>query len=356
MKRLLLFLALLLALPTPAVADSHTIYLTSAANRNYQGEITNNDFEKSLAPEGSWGKVVFNPIFKPRTWIIDAALLEDVQYLSNKNSTLAKNWLDQLKRVSRNDTIYATAYGNPDVAYMNSLAPYELNFYYLVGQQHLQAALLQNVRSEKGSGFSYKRANIDSDTREFFNTARQEFIAISTVVNPKEVEGDRARIAQLFSPDLKSDQRKALLKNFEVGQPQVISKLRIVSGKYRITSANQKMPITLVNDFDSPAKVDLFFTPMNNRVSFPQYRQITLNPNSKTQVSVPIKSIAAGDVTVFARFENGKGKTVGAVGMLDISSTIISPAVTRFTTGAGVLLILAAIAQSVRRVRKNRKA
>ena len=70
--------------------------------------------------------------------------------------------------------------------------------------------------------------------------------------------------------------------------------------------------------------------------------------------SVPIGVIAAGDTTVIARFENGKGKTIGANGMIELSSTIISPAVTKFTTGAGLLLILAAIAQSVRRVRKSR--
>ena len=115
------------------------------------------------------------------------------------------------------------------------------------------------------------------------------------------------------------------------------------------------MPITLVNDFESPIKVDLLFTQLNNRVVFPQYRQITLNAKSKMQVSVPVKTIAAGETTVVARFENGEGKIVGANGILELTSTIISPAVSLFTTGAGVLLILAAVAQSVRRVRRNRK-
>jgi hypothetical protein len=59
---------------------------------------------------------------------------------------------------------------------------------------------------------------------------------------------------------------------------------------------------------------------------------------------------------VVARFENGKGKIVGANAILDLSSTIISPAVSRFTTGAGIVLVFAAIAQSVRRIRKSRKA
>ena len=353
-KFFVLLVALFFITPTPAQADSHTIWLTTTANRNYAGEIINKDFEKSLAVDGDLGKLVFSPIAKPRIWIMDAALLEDVQFLAKKNSTVASNWLSQLKHVSGRDRIYATAYGNPDVPYLNSLAPNELNFYYAVGQQHLQAVLMKNVLSEKGSGFAWKRAKIDRDVREFFNTAHEEFTLISTVVNPKEVESDRARIAQLFSPQLTSKARTSLLSDFEAGQAKVISKLRIVSGRYQITTANEKIPITLVNDFEVPVKVDLYFTPMNSRVTFPQYRQITLNAKSKIQVSVPIGVIAAGDTTVIARFENGKGKSIGANGMIELSSTIISPAVTKFTTGAGLLLILAAIAQSVRRVRKSR--
>lgn len=355
MKKFLLFFAIMFfIMPAPAQAASHTIWLATPANRNYAGDITNKDFEKSLDRTGDLGKLVFDPIARPRTWIMDAALLEDVEFLVDKNSTIAANWLNQLKRITTKDTVYAAAYGNPDVPYLNSLAPTELNFYYAVGQQHLQAVLMKNVLSEKGSGFAWKRAKIDSSVREFFNTARQEFTLLSTVVNPKEVETDRARIAQLFSPQLSSKSREALLKDFEVGQANVISKLRIVSGKYRITTSNEKIPITLVNDFNVPVKVDLFFAPMNNRVTFPQYRQITLSAKSKIQVSVPIGTVAAGDTTVIARFENGKGQSIGANGMIELSSTLISPAVSKFTSGAGLVLILAAVAQSVRRVKRSR--
>lgn len=355
MKRLLVLVSLLILFPMPVSATTNTIYLTSAANRNYQGEVANKNFESSLATGGELGKLVFQPLIKPRIWVIDAALVEDVKSLADQNSLIAKNWLDRLKRITYGETIYATAYGNPDVAYLKSLAPAELNFYYLVGQQHLELLLLRNLESEKGSGYANKRAKISNEVRTFFNRARKEFTLISTVVNPKEVESDRARIGQLFSPQLDDSSRAALLKDFEVAQPEVISKLRIVSGRYRITTANQKMPITLVNDFGSPAKVDLLFTPMNNRVVFPEYRQITLNPKSKVQISVPLKTIAAGDTMVIARFENSKGEIVGETGQLEISSTIISPTITRFTTGAGIALILAAIAQSVRRVRKRRE-
>lgn len=358
MRKLLLSLLLIsnIFFAVPAQSATKNIYLTSIPNRDYQGELTNKKFESSLAPEGELGALIFNPAPRPRIWIMDAALIEDVLFLSENNSQLASAWLQRLQRVLGGDVIYATAYGNPDTTYLKSLAPAELSFYYQIGQRELARLLNRKVESEKGSGLSNKRAAIGTEVREFFNTARREFTVLATAVNPQELELDRARIGQLFNPLLTDKQRTALLKNFEVGQPQVISKLRIVSGRYRITNANEKLPITLVNDFESPVKVDLLFTPLNNRIVFPEYRQITLNPKSKVQVSVPVKTIAAGDSTVIARFENGKGKSIGATGMLDVSSTIISTTVTRFTTGAGIALLLAIIAQSVRRVRKNRKS
>ena len=340
----------------PLNAAENTVYLTSPANRNYQGEITNKDFEKSLEPTGDLGILIYQSVVKSRIWIIDAALLDDVQSLSTENSTIAKSWLERLKKVVGGETVYATAYGNPDTKYLQALAPSELDFYYSFGQAKVAEFLGRNVRSEKSSGYSFKRANINSELRQFFNSSRQEFIQLGTVLDPVQLQSDRAKLGQLFNPQLNSVSRAELLKDYKTGQARTVGKLRIVSGRYQITTANQKMPITLVNDFESPAKVDLLFKPLNNRVVFPEYRGITLAPKSKIQISVPIKTIAAGDTTVIARFENGKGKTVGSTAMLDLSSTIISPAVSRFTTIAGLVLILAAVAQSVRRIRKSRKS
>lgn len=358
MKRSLILTLLFITLPflisIPGSASENQIYLATSTNRNYAGELTNKSFESSLAPNGTLGSLIYQQGAGSKTWIIDGALLDDVQFLIGQESVLAKNWLERLKRVIGGDPVYATAYGNPDVIYLQSLAPAELAFYYDFGQTKVSELLGRNVRSEKGSGLATKRANIGNDLRQFFNGSRQEFNYLSTVVDPNEINNERAKLGKLFNPLLDSKGRETLLKDFEVGETKFIGKLRIVSGRYQITSANQKMPITLVNDFESSAKVDLLFKPLNNRVVFPEYRGITLAPKSKIQVSVPIKTIAAGDTAVIARFENGKGKVVGATAVLDLSSTIISPAVSRFTTGAGLVLILAAIAQSVRRIRKSR--
>ena len=123
MRRLLFLITLILLIPTPVHADTHAIYLTSIPNRNYQGELTNKKFELSLSPEAELGKAVFQLQPPPQTWVIDAALVEDVQALAENKSELAINWMNRLKRVVRNGTVYATAYGNPDVILRRDYIP-----------------------------------------------------------------------------------------------------------------------------------------------------------------------------------------------------------------------------------------
>jgi hypothetical protein len=52
---------------------------------------------------------------------------------------------------------------------------------------------------------------------------------------------------------------------------------------------------------------------------------------------------------------NSKGNLVGEKSKLNLTATIIDSRVAWFTTGAALLLFIAAVAQSVRRVRKARK-
>ena len=356
MKRLLPFLILLFIFPTPAHAATQTIQLTTAPNRNFSGQFINKIFEKSLDKTGTLGALIFNPVARPRIWIMDAALIEDVQALANENSTIAKDWLIRLKTILGKDRIYATAYGDPDTRYLSALAPAELNFYYVIGQQRLSTILGQNIDTAKSLRNRTSKNKVPDYVRTFFKGTEDQFSLLATVVGQPELEADRVKIAELFNITINETQRDEILSDFQNGMDGVNAKLRIVNGRYRLTNSNEKVPITLVNEFRVPVKINLLFTPLNSRVQFPQYKQITLGPSSKTQISVPIKSITSGETSVIARFENSKNQTVGTAGILDINSTTISSAVSWFTTGAGILLILAAVAQSVRRVRNSRKS
>jgi DNA-binding MurR/RpiR family transcriptional regulator len=70
---------------------------------------------------------------------------------------------------------------------------------------------------------------------------------------------------------------------------------------------------------------------------------------------MPVDVIAPGQTSVSALITDNKGSELVPEATLTLNSTVIDPRVTWFTTGAAILLLLAAVAQSVRRVRKRAK-
>ena len=131
-------------------------------------------------------------------------------------------------------------------------------------------------------------------------------------------------------------------------------KLKVVSGRYQLTSENVKVPLTLVNKFDTATTVSLSLIPMNSRIQVENVNNILLPPHSQIQISVPFKVIASGSTLVLAQFMTPQGTRVGEVSKLNLSLTVIDSRVAWFTTGAGVVLFLGAVAQSVRRIRRSR--
>jgi hypothetical protein len=94
---------------------------------------------------------------------------------------------------------------------------------------------------------------------------------------------------------------------------------------------------------------------MNSRIQIENVNSVTVDSNSRQQILVPVDVIAPGTTLVLAQFINSKGQLVGEVSRLELSASIIDSRVAWFTTGAAVLLLLGAIAQSVRRIRKGKK-
>ena len=355
MKRI--FLALLLVLiPLPhAGADSNQIILTDHPYRDYNGKFFKNNLEEDLAPAGRLGMKVFAPANRPRIWVIDSALIEDIaEYQKAQDSIVALNWLNTLKRQSARDSIFATAYGNPDVTLAKRLAPSELKFYYTFGQALLTKELNRSVYSAEIGGWNLGRANLTNNNFHDYQLARRNLINLTTVIPELEIESARAQLAKMLTLGLKRDDRDQLVTNYALGNQKVVSKLRVVAGKYRLTTNKEKLPITLVNDFESPVTVRLVFEPLNARIKFPKYEAVELKPKSRIQIPVPVTNIAAGDTEVIAKFVNPRGQQVGGESQLTITSQVISPLVAWFTTGAAILLLLAAVVQSVRRVRRSR--
>ena len=342
---------LLLMMPQ-SVAANTVIRITAPVHQTFTGDFRNDDLAQSLTPSGELGLKVFQPVAKNRTWVIDAALIDEVILMSNQytlateaepaGKEIATAWLTQLKRVTEGNEVVALAYGNPDVSLAKRLAPSELRSYFVYGQERLQLALGRIVRS--------------NPLRKSYSDNRKALTRLSRVVDTPELIQLRARLGQLLSPTLDKDSREYFSYSATTAVKEMVNKLRINSGKYQITTSSVKLPVTVINEFDVDLTVDIAMLPMNSRVIVGSFDNVVIPAQSKKQLEMQVDVIAPGQTSVSALITGPEDDTeVVPEAVLTLNSTVIDSRVTWFTTGAAILLLLAAVAQSVRRVRRRVK-
>jgi len=345
---------ILASLPVAHAEPNQNIVLVDQPHRDFQGNFFTDDFASTLLPTGSLGIKVFTPATRPRTWLIDPALLEDVQALAVK-SVDAQNWLLQLKTISSEDSIIAVPYAHPDLSLLKRLAPNELSFYFDYSQSQLQLFFGKVVLINRSAKWYTGKAKVTSEAALSYTYNRRALVLMSTVVPVEQLNPMRSRLAALLSEGISESRQRTLAASADLALMQERHRLRIVGGNYRLTSLHEKIPVTLVNDFDTPITANLHLGVQNSRIKIGKVGPVILPAKSKIQVFLPITVIAAGTTTVLVEYRNGSGKTINDVSVLTINSSVISPTVAWFTTGAAVILFLAAITQSVRRVRRGRK-
>ena len=356
---------LLLMMPQATAANT-VIRITGPIHQTFTGEFRNDDLAQSLTPSGDLGLKVFQPIAKNRTWVIDAALIDEVIAMSGDytlatetepaGKEIATAWLTQLKRVTTGNDVVALAYGNPDIALAKRLAPSELKNYFVYGQDRLQLALGRIVRSEPEVQWSVGKSGLSNPLRKNYSDNRKALTRLSRVVDTPELIQLRARLAQLLSPTLDKDSRNYFSYSATEAVDAMVNKLRINSGKYQITTSSVKLPVTVINEFAVDVTVDIAMLPINSRVVVDSFDDVVIPANSKRQLEMQVDVIAPGQTTVSALITDSDDDTeVVPEALLTLNSTVIDSKVTWFTTGAAILLLLAAVAQSVRRVRRRGK-
>ena len=368
MKKLALVVVsafLLLMMPQASAANT-VIRITGPIHQTFTGEFRNDDLAQSLTPSGDLGLKVFQPIAKNRTWVIDAALIDEVILMSSEytlateaepaGKEIATAWLTQLKRVTAGNDVVALAYGNPDISLAKRLAPSELKNYFVYGQDRLQLALGRIVRSEPEVQWSVGKSGLSNPLRKSYSDNRKALTRLSRVVDTPELIQLRARLAQLLSPTLDKDSRDYFSYSATEAVDAMVHKLRINSGKYQITTSSVKLPVTVINEFAVDVTVDIAMLPINSRVVVDSFDDVVIPANSKRQLEMQVDVIAPGQTTVSALITDSDDDTeVVPEALLTLNSTVIDSKVTWFTTGAAILLLLAAVAQSVRRVRRRGK-
>lgn len=356
----LAFITLLLTLPI-ATASTPVIRIVDVAHRNFDGTFRDNELANTLTPDGRLGK----PLFRSNstaTWVIDAHLVDEVLDMADGytfegedqpvGSSIAQIWLQQLKLATTGNPIVALAYGNPDPSMARKLAPSEINFYSTLGRVKLEEFFGRSVISQ--NGWSSGRSRLESQYQGYYRRERALLLGLGKVMDDPEISDLRSRLGIILNPLLSVDDRAYFSYSARAAVTGVAGKLKIVSGRYQLTSETVEVPLTLVNKFDTETIVNLSLIALNSRVRVENVNTITLPPRSQIQISVPFDVISSGSTLVLAQFTSLRGDRVGEVSKLNLSLTVIDSRVAWFTTGAAIVLFLAAIAQSVRRIRRGR--
>ena len=363
----LFFIALFIFLPlSPAHADPTIVRLVNTPHQTFTGEFRNDELAQELTPSGKLGQLVYVPESRSKIWVIDPALIDEVTAMTGDyklatsatpiGSMIAINWLSQLQKVSKDNEVIALAYGNPDVALAKSLAPSELKMYYAFGKSQLQLALMRIVRSEPSGGWSTGKSKLSAPLRKNYGENRKALTRLSRVIDSYDLMIMRAQLARLLSPTLDKDSREYFSYSAKAAVDREVHRLRINPGKYQVTTESAKLPVTIINQYPVAVMVDIAMIPMNSRVVVESFVGVKIPANSKKQLELKLNVIAPGETTIFAQITDANGMDVVPQSILQIHSTVIDKRVTWFTTGSAILLLLAAVAQSVRRVRKGRKS
>jgi hypothetical protein len=367
MKKLIALLVMLLVLLplSPAKAAGSIVRITSMAHQTFTGEFRNDDLAQELTPSGALGQLVYTPRSNNKTWVIDAALIDEViamtgDYTLATDATpagkdIAVAWLKQLRQITYGQQVVALAYGNPDVSLARRLAPSELKNYYAFGKSQLELALGRTVRSEPDGGWSTGKSGLSFPLRKAYGDNRKALTRLSRVVNDAELIILRAQLSKLLSPKLDKDSRDFYSYSARTAVDAMVRKLRINSGKYQITTSNVKLPVTVINEFNADVTVNISLLPINSRIIVDSFEAVTIPAQSKRQLEMVVDVIAPGQTTVTAQIIDDEGNEIVPEATLTLNSTVIDSRVTWFTTGAAILLLLAGVAQSVRRVRRRAK-
>jgi len=360
----LLLLVIGISLPQSASAALRSVELVERPHQLLDGRFIDDELATLLSPEGRLGSLVYTPTITQTRWFIDAALLDEVAdmadgyKLANEEDGVgveaAGAWLAQLRIASAGAIITPVVYGNPDLRLAKRLAPSELTFYQKYSADRIAFHLGRAITTDK-TVFKSSTTKLSGPDRKNYTINRQAISKLSTVVDAPELELFRARLAILLSPSINGPSAEVFAQSAIDGVIQQQNKLRVNPGKYALTSESGKVPLTLVNGFTTPVKINLIFRASNIRVIVDDIREITLDPQSRTQMAVPYTVITSGATQVNAVLTNSDGKWLGPSSRLALSMTLIDSRVAWFTTAAAVLLFIGAGAQTYRRIRRGRK-
>jgi hypothetical protein len=347
---------------SPIANSASVVVITEPTHRLSDGVFFDDQLSFELTPAGRLGQLVYLPNQGVRSWQVDPATISEIVAMSAgygvidggvaSGQIIAQQWLAQFIKVSKYTKVSYITYGNPSAYWVNEISKDQLTYVSALSEINLETFLGKAVVG--AAPMSGVQQSLSKPALNIFKYAQRQINLLATVVGQKELDLDQLRLMQLLNPNLDDKNLNMLVKDFDQSITKMRSKLKIKSTKFTVTSENEELPIIIVNDFDSVMKLKLSTRALNSKVEVASVEEITVAAKSKQQLLLPIKVIAPGDSQLLAQLTNLDNKPVGYPVYINLKLAVISPVATWITSGAAILLFIAALVQSVRRVRRRK--
>jgi hypothetical protein len=362
-KRIFIFVfALFLINPIQSANAATSVTISEPTHRLINGKFLDDSLAAKLMPTGSLGSLVYTPSNSSRSWLVDPATIEEISAMSNGYGVIdgstptgqqaAKDWLNQFYRLTKLEKVTAITYGNPAKYWIDKLIPKEADYLNAISKIKLEEYL--GKASPSNVVTSNQQQKLPNAVQNEFKFADRQFNLMSTLVDTKEFDFLKLRIAQLLNADISATELAPLFSDYQAIFNETRNKLRINKTKFTVTSKNQELPITVINDFDSNVKLKLTTRAVNSKVKVRPTDAIEIPARSKVQVLLPVEVIASGDSSLLAQLTNLENKPIGFPVNINLKLSVINPIATWITSGAAIILLAAAIIQSVRRFRRGK--
>ena len=345
----------------PNTNAAQAVKISEPTHRLSDGVFFNDLLAQKLAPSGSLGQAVYLNSQSVNNWLVDPATIDEIIAMSNgygisdgtapAGQEIAKSWLAQFTKVTRNKKITPITYGNPSSFWVNEIMPDQIAYLDEISKFKLESFLSRPV--EKSGGAEAEKQRFNKASVSVLKFGQRQINLLSTLLEKKQLEDNQLRLLKLLNPNLGEKLFLDLLKDYDKSISIMRAKLNVKNTKFTVTSSKEELPITVVNDYDQVVRLKLSTRAMNSKVSVAQIEEIELEAKSKKQVLLPIEVFAAGDSRLLVQLTNLENKPVGYPVYIDLKLSVISPVATWITTAAAVLLFIAALVQSVRRVRRR---
>jgi hypothetical protein len=338
--------------------------ISDTFHREVNGKFSDEVLGESISYFGElYQKVSDAP--KKSSWVIDPQLIEEIIDMSDgytvlpnepgKFSDAAKAFLDLIRISIGDNQVFALPYGSPDLMVRKKISDVELAQIQSISALRLARALDIPVSAGLPEGLALSNKPVSNRAKSAFSVLNKTLNKIETITADGEVSEVALRSNALLNPQLSRAKAQYLAISLNGTVDRLEKKVRVLPGKYTLTSTNEEIPVTIVNEFSEPAEVVLILNAENARIVIDTAKKVTLAENSRKQVLITAKAVANGKVQVEARLETVKGARYGESSSLQFTISMIGPVITWVMVAAGILLIGASGIQISRRVRSRRR-